>query len=269
MADQDQLTPLQQAEAELADKEKSAVEAARIKARIADIRKTNSELEAKKKEYKKAFEETGRKKKEFDDYVETQVKMLAPVVDVKKIEAVHKKAKDELQKLEQDAQGAAVDKPKAATAEKQAAYTRLLTLHATILKDLAGLKAAAEKEYDANNLSRMYLLILFMNDRLNELTPTDPKEYEDALNAAAQALIAAADAERKDKDDRDAAAANEKALAKQLQDARGNWRQTALESVEEGAGTPAAAPEEPAPQQAHGGYGGSGGGSSPQTSTQS
>jgi hypothetical protein len=266
MADQDQLTPLQQAEAELADKEKSAVEAARIKARIADIKKTNAELEAKKKEYKKAYEEIGKKKKEFDDYVETQVKMLAPVVDVKKIEAVHKKAKEELQKLEQDAQAAAVDQPKAATAEKQAAYTRLLTLHATLLKDLAGLKTAAEKEYDANNLSRMYLLILFMNDRLNELTPMDPKQYEDALNAAAQAFIAAGDTERKDKDTRDAAAANEKVLAKQLQDARSNWRQTALESVEEGAGAPAPAPEEAAPQQAHGGYGG--GGSSQKPSAQ-
>lgn len=271
MADQAkvELTPLQQAEKELASKEKSAVEAARLKAKIADLKRTAAEIEAKKKEYKKAEADVDKKKKEFDDYVDTQVKMLKPVVDVQKIEAVHKKAKDDLKKLEDDAKANAVDKFKFDTADKLAAYNRLLTLHATILKDLAGLKTAAEKEYDANNLGRMYLLILFMNDRLNELTPTDPAAYGQALEAAALAYVQAADKEREAKDAADAAAAQDKASAKQLQDARANWRQAALESVEEGPGAAAAAPEGPASQQPQPGtYQGGGAGSSPQPATQ-
>ncbi len=272
MADQDQLTPLQQAEAELAKTEKSAVEAARIKARIADIKKTNGEVEAKKKEYKKAADGVVKKKQELEKYVATQKTMLEEVVDEAAITQIKDTARKELDDLAATAKAAAeaVDKPKSDTAAALADYTRLLTLHATILKDLEGLQKLAGEEYDADNLSRMYLVILFMEEQLGKLVPTEVAAYGTALDAAAASYVAAADKEREAKDNRDAAAAKDKALAKQLQDLRGNWRQIARERIEEGPGkVAAAAPEKPAQEQGQpGGYGG-GGGPSPQPSTQS
>jgi thiaminase len=229
------------AEEALVKTEQSVSEAARFKAKVADLKKIIPEIEAKKKEYKKAAPGIAKRRTDHRDYVDRQMAMVENVVDAETLEKVRKVyhgAVEKLAKLEKEADANAVDKLKFATTKTQAAYTRLLTIHTSILKDLDGLKTAADKEFfETDNLGRLYLLLLFMDGALAELDAyLDADTYVEALQNAARAYLTAADKEREAKAKADAAAAQEKVTNKELQDQRAKGRELALQQVEEGPG---------------------------------
>jgi hypothetical protein len=257
-------TDLNTAETALANNEPSVTESGHLAAKIADLKKLIGEIEAKKKDYKKVAEGISRQVAEFKEYVSRHKAKLKTDLHPKTLATVkqtHDELLDRIKKLD--------DATKKDAAYAQAEYQKLVTLHATVLKDLNTLKTDADKELAANNLGRMYLLVLFMDDRLKDVESLlDVDAYVTALQNAAREYIRKLDEERKAKAAADAAAAKEKANAKELQDLRSKGRQLALAEIEEGPGKPAvAAGQQGGAQQ--GQPGGSGGDSSPQPSEQS
>jgi hypothetical protein len=231
-------TDLTTAETALAQKEPSVSESTFLTAQIADLKKLIGEIEAKKKDYKKIAEGTGRQVAEFKDYVTRHKAKLEKDLDAKTRDTVKAIHDDLLARIKKHD-----DATKKDAAYAQAEYQKLVTLHGTVLKDLTTLRTDADRELVANNLGRMYLLVLFMEDRVKDVEALlDGEAYAKALQTAAREYVKKLDEERKAKAAADAAAAKEKANAKELQDLRSKGRQLALAEIEEGPGKPPAAP---------------------------
>jgi chromosome segregation ATPase len=243
----------------------------RLKAQIADLEKTVKEVDQKKKDFEKAAAGADQKKKELLAYVTREKQMLEATVPAATIKAEKKKADDALKALEKDVKDAAAkarDKAtelgtaKAATAAKQADFNKIAGRAAAndeILKDLTALRAAADKQSAANNLSGMYFVVLVMEERLAQLELISPADQEQQLNEAGTALAAAVEAERTAKEAFDAATEKEKQARKDLDTARAKSRQATLDSISEGTRNdsaaaarnvpPSAKPEQPIPAE--------------------
>jgi len=251
----------------LAELEKQLTEnqktADRLKAEIADQKKIAGDVDQKEKDFTKAADDLAKQKKVFDDFVVREKKMLEATVDKNAIQALKKAALDELKGLAdkvtdaanavQAAEKALAD-AKAATASKQADFDKLAGVpaaNAAILKDAASLLDKANNEGKANNFSRMYFLVLVLEDRLKQLDLTAPDDYTKALNQAAADLTAAGNAERAAKTALDAANAALKEAQKNFDAKKASWRDDALKQIPAGNGASAqaraAAPPPPPP----------------------
>lgn len=228
-------------QAELKSKEVEA-----LKARIAELTKTVGDLEKKEKEFEKASASTEQQKKDLECFANTRKPRLEQTVAKAAITTLKNDATEKLDALSQDvteaqaevaAATAAHETAKAATAEKQAkfaAVTAIPEANAQVLKDLVSLKTEADKEDAANNLGRMYFLLLLIEDRLDDLQIITPADYMKRLNDAGSALTAAAKSEREAKDALDQANAALKDDQKKLQDQRGKWRKEVLDAIQPG-----------------------------------
>lgn len=219
-----------------------------LKAQIADLEKTVKEVDQKKKDFEKAVAGADQKKKELLAFVKREKQMLEATVPHATIKAEKTKADDALKKLDEKVETAATQarekavklgEARTATAATQADFNTVAGRAAAndeIFKDLVALRAAADKQSAANNLSKMYFLVLVMEERLGQLDLISPAEQEQQLNAAGAALAAAAEAERTAKEASDAATGAEKQARKDLETARSRSRQATLDAIAGGAG---------------------------------
>jgi len=219
-----------------------------LKAQIADLEKTVKEVDQKKKDFEKAAAGADQKKKELLVYVKREKQMLEATVPHATIQAAKEKADNALTALDGLVTKAATEArtkatelgtARATTAAKQADFNRVAGRAAAndeIFKDLAALRAAADKMSAANNLSKMYFLVLVMEERLGQLDLLTPAEQERQLNVAGAALAAAAEAERTAREASDAATEKETQARKDLETARAKSRQATLDAIPEGAG---------------------------------
>jgi hypothetical protein len=225
------------------------------KGRIAELTKTVAEIEQKQKAWDKAAQDAADKRKEFDNYLKVKEPIVEAVVpEATRTELINAKVAAEYKVSELakgvEAASAAVDAKaqayaaaKAATASRQSEYTALTNLAAqneTRLKDLATLKADADKAAAANNMQRMYLLLVFIGDGLKRLQLPTSAEYLAQLNKAGSAVAAAGQAERASKDALDKANADRQQAQKDFDEAKAKWRQQLLDSIPDP--KPAAAP---------------------------
>lgn len=217
-----------------------------LKARIAELTKTVGDLEKKEKEFEKASASTEQQKKDLECFADTRKPRLEQTVAKAAIVTLKSDATENLDALSQgvtDTQAevasaaAAHETTKAATAQKQAKFAAVTAIpdsNAQVLKDLLSLKTEADKEDTANNLGRMYFLLLLIEDRLDDLQIITPADYMKRLNDAGSALTAAAKAEREAKDALEQANAALKDAQKKLQDQRGKWRKEVLDAIQPG-----------------------------------
>jgi chromosome segregation ATPase len=154
-----------------------------LKTQLADLSKTVGDIDQKTSAYEKAAGAAGDQINDLTAYVNTESAMLkaalppATVSDVESKKAAALKNIDDLKAVLKTATGKVSDaateygKAKDALASAQASYQEIATLpanNADILKDLTGLRAAAEKPGAAKSLARQYFLVLVMRDRLGD-----------------------------------------------------------------------------------------------------
>lgn len=216
------------------------------KGRIAELTKTVAEIEQKQKAWEKAAQDSADKKKELENYRKLKVPIVEAVVpeptrtellNAKK--AAETKLSDLAKAVETasatvDAQAQAYATAKAATASRQREYTALTNLAAqneARLKDLATLRADADKAAAANNMARMFVLLVFIDDGLKKLQLPSAAEYLAQLNKAGSAVAAAGQAERAAKDAVDKANADRQQAQKDFDEAKAKWRQQLLDSI--------------------------------------
>jgi chromosome segregation ATPase len=225
-------------------------DAARLKSLIADVKKTVDTIEQKKKDLEKSAASNEQAKEEFTQYVHQEKSMLEPVIDAPAVQHQHDTAVTALNGL-RDAIGTAeggvaqadVDllNAQAATEAAQKAFDDLAgrpANNADLLKDLAALRAAADKQGSGNLLSHQYFLLLVMEDRLGALTLDDPNAYAAALKQAGVALATAKDKEHTAESEMDAAKAALTQARKTYQDAKAKFVATELAKVIEGTAPP-------------------------------
>ncbi len=230
-----------------------AKEIDRLKNQIADLSKTLSDIDQKTQAWAKSVQADKQQQADLAAYVKTKTKMLeATVADPKKISD----AKDEATKALGDLQ-VALDKANKAATEKQedwakaktaaadaaksySTYASLAAINDAILKDLASVRASADKEGAANNVARMYFLVLVMTDLLQKLDLPAPDDYIAELNNRASALGAASQNEKLAKIAADKAAADAVQAQRTLDEARASWRQNVLDSIPNGGAAAAA-----------------------------
>jgi len=218
----------------------------RLKLQIADLAKAVADIDAKAKVFEKTSQDITMQQKDFDTYIKTKKQMLEATVPNK--DAIVKAKRDALQHLvdlEQQVQDLSMKVPqqekvwidaKADTAKKQAAYAVAANLGAAndaVLKDLSSLKSAADKEGSDNRVSRMYFLVLLMEDVLNKLSLPSSADYQKGLNHAANNAAAAAVADRAAKEELDKADADRQQAQKDFDDTKAKWRQQTLDAIEE------------------------------------
>jgi chromosome segregation ATPase len=145
-----------------------------LKARIAELTKTVGDLEKKEKEFEKAAANVEQQKKDLECFANTRKPRLEQTVAKAAIVQLKNEATGNLDALSEavcDAKAriassaTALDAAKAATAQKQAEFAEVTSIPESnnqVLKDLLSLKADADKEDAANNLGRMYFLLLLM-----------------------------------------------------------------------------------------------------------
>jgi predicted nucleic acid-binding Zn-ribbon protein len=254
----DELAQLKQdLEVKQNDTSKLAKEIDNLKAQIADLSKTVGDIDQKTSAYEKASGAAGDQVKDLTAYVKTEKAMLKAAVSTSTVTDVEGKKSAALQKLADlktklaDATKKAADadtayrKAKDVTVAAQAAYKAIADLpgaNADVIKDLTGLRTAADKQGAANSLGRQYFLVLVMEDRLGTIKALTPEEYKKQLNDAGSALAAASDAQTTAKDALDAAVAEQKQTQKDLDDERAKWRQETLDSIPATSPPAAAAP---------------------------
>jgi hypothetical protein len=218
----------------------------RLRLQIADLAKAVADIDAKAKAFDKASQDVSVQQKEFDTYVKTKKQMLEATVPNK--DAIVKAKRDGLQHLsdlEQQVQDLSAKvlqqekvwtDAKAETAKKQAAYAVAANLAAAndaVLKDLSSLKSAADKEGSDNRISRMYFLVLLMEDVLNKVSLPSSADYQKGLNQAANDAAAAAVADRVAKEELDKADADRQQAQKDFDDTKAKWRQQTLDAIVE------------------------------------
>ncbi len=219
-----------------------AKEIDRLKNQIADLSKTVSDIDLKKQAWTNSIQAANQQQADLAAYVKTKTTMLkATVADPKTISD----AKDEAMKELGDLQDV-LDKANKAPAEKQedwvkakdaaadaansySTYASLAAANDAILKDLTSVRASADKEGAANNVARMYFLVLVMTDLLNKINLPAPDDYTTELNNRASALSTTSQNEKLAKIAADKAAADATQAQKALDEARASWRQKVLE----------------------------------------
>jgi predicted nucleic acid-binding Zn-ribbon protein len=236
----------QDLEGKQSDTSRLAKEVDQLKARIADLSKTVGDIDQKTSAYEKAAGAAGDQLKNLKAYVDTEKTMLKAALEPSSITDIEGKKNAALQKLADLKTGlsaatkkatdadTAYSEAKDATAAAQAAYKAIADLpaaNADVIKDLAGLRPAADKQGAANSLGRQYLLVLVMEDRLKAIKTLTPEEYKKELNNAGSALAEASNAHSTAKDELDAAVAAQKQMQKDLDDATAKWRQETLDSI--------------------------------------
>jgi hypothetical protein len=241
-----------------------AKEIDRLKNQIADLSKTVSDIDLKKQAWTNSIQAANQQQADLAAYVKTKTTMLkATVADPKTISD----AKDEAMKALGDLQDV-LDKANKAPAEKQedwakakdaaadaansySTYASLAAANDAILKDLTSVRASADKEGAANNVARMYFLVLVMTDLLNKINLPAPDDYTTELNNRASALSTTSQNEKLAKIAADKAAADATQAQKALDEARASWRQKVLDSIPNGGAAAAAPGPAPAPAPAH------------------
>ncbi len=232
----------------------------RLKNQIADLTKTVSDIGQKQQSWEKATQAASQQQAEFAAYVKTKTTMLeATVANPKAIvdaKAAALQALTDLQTAVDNATATATAKQQAWTDAKAAAataanaynaYAGLAATNDAILKDLTALRTAADKEGAANNVARMYFLVLVMTDMMNKLDLPAPDVYATKLNGLASDLASAGQVEKLAKIAADKAAGDAATAQKALDDARSKWRQTVLDSIPNGGAAAAAPPAGNAP----------------------
>jgi hypothetical protein len=238
-----------------------AKEIDRLKNQIADLSKTISDIDQKKQAWAKSIQAANQQQADLAAYVKTKTTMLkATVADPKKISDAKDaamKGLNELQGKLDKANNEATEKQKdwakakiaaADAADSYSTYASLAAANDAILKDLASVRASADKEGAANNVARMYFLVLVMTDLLKKLNLPTPDDYTTELSNRASTLGTARQDEQLAKVASDKAAADAAQAQKALDEARASWRQKVLDNIPNGGA--AAATAAPAAQPA-------------------
>lgn len=260
----DATSPAEELKQLQAEFEKTQQDAARLKARIADLEKTVKEVEQKTKDYEKSSAGNRKQAKELADYVDNEKKMLEAAVDEEKIaqrKAAAERALDDLEKQAAEATSRVRDlqekadeaRAKAAAARNEYdAVAQRAAANAEILKELAALQKQAEEQDRAKNHARKYFLILLMEELSEKLQLTHPEQFAAELTEAANGRAAAVKAELDAEGELEKAKAAEKEAVKKHEDSRVKWVETTLATIDQGGGIsapvpPAAAPDPPQP----------------------
>jgi hypothetical protein len=232
----------------------------RLKGQIDSLAKSVSDIDQKKQAWEKGAQAAGQQQADFATYVKTKTTMLeASVADPKTIVDAKKAALQAIADLQ-----TALDKATATVAAKQQdwadakaaaavkanaynSYAGLAASNDAILKDLASLRVSADKEGAANNVARMYFLVLVMADVLNKVVLPDPAAYTAELNSRASDLAGAGEVEKLAKIAADKASADLAQAQKNLDDAGSKWRQNVLDSIPNGGAGAAVPPAGNAP----------------------
>jgi len=257
-------TPIPSPENELKDLEKQLSDtqrhAERLKVAVAGQKKIAGDVDQKQKDFAKVLDDIGSKKPGLDEFVTREKKMLeAAVADKEKIQTLEKDALKDLECLKgkiKEAQDKVrplergLDSARYATIDARKKLDDLTGVpanYATILKDAAGLLDKANAEGKANNLSRMYFLVLALEDRLKLLVRNSSDQYNKDLNAAAAELAKAEDTELSTKEALDAAIAAVNEAQKNFDARTATWVDETLKGIAKGnGGTTTATPPAPA-----------------------
>jgi hypothetical protein len=232
----------------------------RLKNQIASLSKSVSDVDQKTQAWTKAVQASKDQQADLAAYVGTKLPILeAGLPNAKEVsgkkDAALKSLTDQQAALDAAAVAAAKKQQDWSTAKAAASdaanaynsYANLTSANDAILKDLASLRASAEKDGAANNNARMYLQVLIMADQLKQLNLPTTADFATELNNRTSALAAADQAEKLAKIASDKAAADVSQGQKALDAARSSWRQNVLDSLPNGgAGAPPQAPAPPA-----------------------
>ena len=222
-----------------------------------------SDIDQKKQVWANVIQAANQQQADLASYVKTKTTMLeATVTNPKTISDAKDsatKALTDLQDILDRASKAATEKQDVWTKAKAAAadatnsystYASLAAANDAVLKDLASVRASADQEGTANNVARMYFLVLVMTDLLKKLTLPATDEYTTELNNRASALAAAGQVEKLARIAADKAAADSAQAQKTLDEARASWRQKVLDAIPKGGAAAAAGPAPAPPAQA-------------------
>lgn len=254
-------TPAQQlarlkAELEQAQSDNAALDRKidNLKSTVAELGKAVAEIEQKAKGWEQARKLLIEQRQEQEGYYKTKRQMLEATVPDKEAIARLKQDGDEAIKLLRDrAEKLREEEPdrvreyakaQIEAAKKQRKYDAEVNLakrNEAWLKELAALHADAEKEDEKGNISRMYFLILEMEDVLKKIDTPSVEQFTKRVNDAQTAAAQAAVAEQQAKDKLAQAQADLKKAEKDLADAEASRRKNTLAAIPEEAAAPAPA----------------------------
>lgn len=246
-------TPAQKLDKLKSDLEKAQSENADIdrkidtlKSTITELTKAVTEIDQKTTAWEKAAQTLSQQRRDEETYHKNKKAMLLATVPNKEF-VIAKKQKGEQavthlrervktlhqKESEQTQQYAAA---KAETEAKRLQYDGEINLaqrNDAWLKDLAALHAEAEKEDEKNNVSRMFFLILEIEDVLKKLDIPSVQEFTRRVNEAQAAASKAADYEQAAKEKLAQTQADLKKTQKELSDAVTNRRKSTLDAIPE------------------------------------
>ncbi len=218
--------------------------AARLKAQIADVKKTVDDIDQKTKDVDKsstANDETYQKLKEWADCKEKALKGKVP--DPKAVaekETAGSKEVADLKKKAEDAGRAIwpleveVAKRKVDTAAAQKYFDEVANIparNAEILKEAADFQKKADAEETAKNCSRAYFYVLVILDLLGRYDRRTPAQYAKLLKHAGNVLAGAVKNQREAEEKLEAAKSYEKAAIKKYEERKAKWVQESVDSL--------------------------------------
>jgi chromosome segregation ATPase len=215
---------------------------------VAELTKAVAEIDQRSKAWEKALQTLNQRRGEEEKYYKLKRPMLEATVSEKDKEFVVKQRKegeaakavaalkDRVGKLEgqEAAQSQKLAVASAAAEQAQRRFDELAGLAQTNdkrLKELATLHADAEKEDAKNNVTRMFFLILEMEDEFKKLDLPTVKEYTDRVTEAQAAAESAKAAEKSAKVALAQTQSDLKNTRKELAAAEADRRKKTLEAI--------------------------------------
>lgn len=217
---------------------------------VAELTKAVAEIDQRVEEWKKAAKILNERKGEEEKYYRLKRPMLEATVPDKEfvirekrngeaaVEAIQKRVMTLQQQAAAQAQQlAAAAANAAASQQRYEAEINLAKRNDVWLKDLVALHAEAEKEDAKNNVSKMFFLILEMDDVLKKLDIPSVEEFSRRVNEAQTAAAAAAAAELTAKEALAQTQTNLKNAQKELGAATADRRKKTLDAIPADAAT--------------------------------
>ncbi|HEX7317568.1 MAG TPA: hypothetical protein VF297_26945 [Pyrinomonadaceae bacterium] len=245
-----------------ADNEQLGKQAAALKGTIteltkdvAELTKAVAEIDQRTEDWKKAAKALNERKGEEEKYYKLKRPMLEATVPDKEfvigekrkgeaaVEAIRERVMTlQQQEAAQTQQLAAAKANAEASQQRYEAEINLAKRNDAWLKDLVALHAEAEKEDAKNNVSKMFFLILEMDDVLKKLDIPSVEQFTRRVNEAQTASAAAAEAEQTAKDALAQTQTNLKNAQKELSAATADRRKKTLDAIPADAATTTTVP---------------------------
>jgi len=211
---------------------------------VAELTKAVAEIDQRTKAWEKAAQALNKQKGEEEKYYKLKRPMLeATVPDKDFVIREKKKGEDAVEAIRQrvmtlrQQEAAQTQQLAAAAANAEGSQKRydaeinLAQRNDAWLKDIAALHVEAEKEDAKNNVSRMFFLILEMEDVFKKLDIPGVEEFTRRVNEAQTAAATAAAAEQTAKDALARTQSDLKDAQKELSAAAADRRKKTLEAI--------------------------------------